>query len=156
MHQMVSIYYFFWVRYHPSKVYFQKKSWQETKYRPPFPPTTKPRPLNPFDRGPTSLVLAGYRLVVLRPFCFCLLSFPHHFCCSRLVLFRPTVYLLSYFFTHFLRCLSFPLVWLFFSSCNSCYWHFLLLLVSFLSCFYISVFTPIFFYTKRFKPLWAK
>ena len=96
MHQMVpTIYYFFWVKYHPSKIYSQKKSWQETKYRPPFPPTTKPHPLNPLDHGPTSLVLAGYRLVVLQPFCayftifcFCLLSFSRRFCHSRLVLFR--------------------------------------------------------------------
>ena len=92
MHQIVlNIYYFFWVRYHPSKVYFQKKSWQETKYRPPFPPTTKPHPLNPFDRGPTSLVLAGYRLVVPRPFCACFTIFcvylPRRFYCSRLALF---------------------------------------------------------------------
>ena len=96
MHQMVStIYYFFWVRYHPSKVYSQKKSWQETKYRLHFPSTTKPHLLNPLDRGPTSLVLARYRLVVLRPFCacftifyFCLLSFPCCFCHSKLDLFR--------------------------------------------------------------------
>ena len=92
MYQMVStIYYFFWVRYHPSRIYSQKKSWQETKYRPPFPPTTKPRPLSPFDHGPTSLVLVGYRLVVLRPFCACSTIFcvclPCCFCRSRLVLF---------------------------------------------------------------------
>ena len=79
-----TIYYFFWVKYHPNKVYSQKKSRQETKYRPHFPPTTKPHPLNPLDCGPTSLVLAGYRLVVLRPFCVC---FPHRFCPSRFVLF---------------------------------------------------------------------
>ena len=48
----------------PTRYLSQKKLRQETKYRLPFPPTTKPRPLNPFDRGPTSLVLAGYRLVV--------------------------------------------------------------------------------------------
>ena len=94
MHQMVpTIYYFFWVRYHPSRVYSQKKLRLETKYRPPFPPTTKPHLLNPLNRGPTSLILAGYRLVVLRPFCaystifcFCLLSFPCCFYCSRLAL----------------------------------------------------------------------
>ena len=87
-----TVYYFFWVRYHPSKAYSQKKSWQETKYRPHFPPTTKPRPLNSLDRGPTSLVLAGYRLVVLRPFYACSTVFcvclPRRFCRSRLVLFR--------------------------------------------------------------------
>ena len=38
---------------------------------------------------------------------------------------------LSYFFTCFLLCLSFPLVWLFFPSCVSCCWHSLLFLVSF-------------------------
>ena len=91
-----TIYYFFWVRYHSSKIYSQKKSRQETKYRPLFPPTTKPHPLNPLDRGPTSLVLAGYRLVVLRPFCACSTVFcvclPCSFCRSRLVLFRSAVW----------------------------------------------------------------
>ena len=48
--------------------------------------------MNPLDRGPTFLVLAGYRLVVLRPFCafstvFCV-CLPRCFYCSRLVLFR--------------------------------------------------------------------
>ena len=39
MHQIVpTIYNLFWVRYHPSKVYSQKKSHLETKYRPIFPP----------------------------------------------------------------------------------------------------------------------
>ena len=59
---------------------------------PLFPPTTKPHLLNPFNRGPTSLVLTGYRLVVLRPFCACSIVFcvclPRRFCRSRLVLFR--------------------------------------------------------------------
>ena len=92
MHQIVpTIYYFFWVRYHPSKIYSQKKSRQETKYRPPFSPTTKPHPLNPLNRGLTSLVLAGYRLVVSWPFCACSTIFcvclPRRFCRSRLVLF---------------------------------------------------------------------
>ena len=95
MHQVVpTIYDYFWVRYHPSKLYSQKKLRLETKYRPLFSPTTKPHRLNPLNRGPTSLVLAGYRLVVLRPLCafstifyFCLLSFPHHFYYSRLALF---------------------------------------------------------------------
>ena len=48
-----------------------------------------------YPTGPTSLVLAGYKLVVLRPlcacstiFCFCLLLFPRTFCRSRLALFR--------------------------------------------------------------------
>ena len=102
MHQMVlTIYYFFWVRYHPNKIYSLKKSQQETKYKPPFPSTTKPRPLNPLDHGPTSLVLAGYRLVVLQPFCACSIVFcvclPCRFCHSRSVLFRSTVclYLIS-------------------------------------------------------------
>ena len=63
----------------------------------PFPPTTKPHPLNPLDRGSTSLVLTGYKLVMLRPlcacsisFCFCLLSFQRRFYHRRLVLFRST------------------------------------------------------------------
>ena len=91
MHQMVpTIYYFFWVRYHPSKIYSQKKSRQETKYRPHFPPTTKPH-LNPLDRGPTSLVLVGYILVVPQPFFACFTIFyvclTRYFCLSRLTLF---------------------------------------------------------------------
>ena len=89
-----TIYYFFWVRYHPNRIYSQKKSWQETKYRPHFPSTTKPHPLNPLDRGPTSLVLASYRLVVLRPFCACStvswVCLPRCFYRSRLVLFYST------------------------------------------------------------------
>ena len=122
-----TIYYFFWVKYHPSKIYSQKKSQLETKYRSLFPPTTKPHPLNPFYRGPTSLVLAGYKLVVLWPlcvystiFCFCLLSFPRRFCCGKLALFCSVVCLCLISFMHFLLCLSFPLVWLFFPSRNSC------------------------------------
>ena len=59
---------------------------------PLFPLTTKPRPLNPLNCGPTSLVLARYRLVVLQPFCACSTVFcvclPRCFYCSRLVLFR--------------------------------------------------------------------
>ena len=59
---------------------------------PLFPLTTKPRPLNPLNCGPTSLVLARYRLVVLRPFCACSIVFcvclPRCFYCSRLVMFR--------------------------------------------------------------------
>ena len=94
---MVStIYYFFRVRYHPSRVYSQKKLGLETKYRLIFP-HHQTTPLNPLDRGPTSLMLAGHRLVELRPlctcstiFCFCFLSFPRHFCCTKLVLFRST------------------------------------------------------------------
>ena len=139
MHQMVpTIYYFFWIRYHPSKVYSQKKSWLKTKYRPNFPITTKPHPLNPLNRGPTSLVLVGYRLVVLQPFCacstifyFCLLSFLRCFCRSILVLFCSTMC-----FCLISSCVScyvchFPLVWLFFPSRDSCCRHFLLFLVSF-------------------------
>ena len=93
-----TIYYFYLVRDHPSRVYSQKKLQLETKYRPIFPPTIKPHPLNPLDRRFTSLVLAGYMLVVLRPLCdcstilcFCLLSFPRYFCRSRLVLFRSAM-----------------------------------------------------------------
>ena len=137
MHHIVpAIYYLFWIRYHPNRVHSQKKSRLETKYRSLFPPTTKPNSLNPLDHGPTSLVLAGHKLVVLQPlctcstiFCFCLLSFPHCFCRSKLVLFRFVVSL-SYFFMSFL-CLSFPLIWLFFLSRNSYCWHFLLFLISF-------------------------
>ena len=150
MNQMVlTIYYFFWVRYHLDRVYSQKKLQLETKYRPHFPLTTKPHPLNPLDCGPTSLVLAGYRLVVLRPFCacstvfcFCLLSFSRRFCHSRLVLFYSAA--------------CFCLI----SSCVSCcVCHFLWFGFSFLHaiptvpcffalCFFILVFTPIFFIQK--------
>ena len=81
-----TIYYFFWVRYHPSKIYSQKKSRQETKYRPPFSLTTKPHPLNPFDHRPTSLVL-----VLPRPLCAYFIIFyvclPRRFCHSRLDMF---------------------------------------------------------------------
>ena len=112
-----TIYYFFWVRYHPSRIYSQKKSWQETKYRPPFPSTTKPHPLNPLNRGPTSLVLAGYRLVVLRLFCACSIIFcvclPRRFYRSKLALFCSTTWL-CLISSHVSYCvLSFPLVWLF-------------------------------------------
>ena len=158
MHQMVpTIYYFFWVRYHPSKIYSQKKSRQETQYRPLFPPTTKPRPLNPLDHGPTSLVLAGYRLAVLRSSCACSTVFcvclPRCFCYSRLVLFRFVVSL-SYFFMSFL-CLSFSLIWLFFLSRNSYCWHFLLFLISFHRASSYQ-FSRLSFYTKEFGPLWAR
>ena len=147
MHQMVpTIYYFFWVRYYPNKIYSQKKSRQETKYRPPFPPTTKPHPLNPFNHGPTSVVLAGYRLVVPRPFCVCL---PRHFCRSKLALFCSAAWL-YYFFTHFMLCfvisfgLTLPLG--VFAANTSCCSLFLS------PCFFILVFTSI-FYTKGFGPL---
>ena len=156
MHQMVpTIYYFFWVKYHPNKVYSQKKSRQETKYRPHFPPTTKPHPLNPLDRGPTSLVLAGYRLVVLQPFCVC---FPHRFCRSRLVLFHFAacfVLFLHKFPAMFIIFLWFGFSFLFFSLRDSCCWHFLLFLVSF--CHASSYqFSSLSFYTKEFGPLWAR
>ena len=129
MYQMIpTIYYLLWVRYHPIRVYSQKKSRLETKYRPSFRPTTKPRPLNPLNRGPTSLVLAGYSLVVLCPLCacstifyFCLLSFPHCFSCSRLVLFCSAscfVLFLHTFPATFV--IFFFLVWLFFPSHDSC------------------------------------
>ena len=153
-----TIYYFFWLRYHPSKIYSQKKSWQETKYRPPFPPNTKPCPLNPLDRGPTSLVLARYRLVVLRPFCACSIVFcvclPCLFCHNRLVLFRSATCCLissrvSCYICHF------PLVWLFFLSRDSYCWHFLPFLVSF-RCASSYQFSRLSFYTKEFGPLWAR
>ena len=47
---------------------FPKRSHgKKPNINPFFPPTTKPCPLNPLDRGPTSLVLVGYRLVVPWP-----------------------------------------------------------------------------------------
>ena len=136
MHQMVpTIYYFFWIRYHSSRIYSQNKSWQETKYKPPFPPTTKPRPLNPFDRGPTSLVLTGYRLVMLWPFCACSTIFcvclPHRFCRSRLVMFHSAACFVLFPSRVSCYVCCFPLVWLFFPSRDSCCWHFLPFLVSF-------------------------
>ena len=149
-----TIYYFFWVRYHPNKIYSQNKSWQKTKYRPPFPPTTKPRPLNSLDRGPTSLVLAGYRLVVLRPFCacftifcFCLLSFPCRFYNSRLVLFHSTACFclissrVSYCVCHFLR-FGFSFLHMIPAADTSCCSLFLFIML-----FHI-VFTPILLYKK--------
>ena len=42
---------------------------------------------------------------------------------------------------HFLLCLSFPLVWIFFPSRNSYCWHFFLFLVSFHHVFHISFHT---------------
>ena len=96
---VLAIYYLFWVRYHPSRYILDWKSNID-----PLSPTTKPHPLNPLDRGPSSLVLAGYRLVVLRSsyacstiFCFCLLSFPLCFWHSRIALFRSAtcLYLIS-------------------------------------------------------------
>ena len=148
MHQMVpTIYYFFWVRYHPSKVYSQKKSRQETKYRPSFPPTTKPLPLNPLNHGPTSIVLARYRLVVLRPFCACSTVFcvclPRRFCCNRLVLFRSTTCLclissrVSCCVCHFLQ-FGFSLLHAFpaaDTSCRSLFLFIVLFHISFLAYF---------------------
>ena len=155
MHQMVpTIYYFFWIRYHPSKVYSQKKSRLETKYRPHFPPTTKPHPLNPHDRGPTSFVLAEYRLMVLWPFCacstifcFCLLSFPHHFCYSILVFFRSTtcfvLFLHAFLAAFVVSCVSFGFSFLQFgfsflhaipttnTSCCSLFFFIVLLYINF-------------------------
>ena len=142
MHQMVStIYYLFWVRYHPSKVYSQKKSRLETKYRPPFPPTTKPHRLNPLDHGPTSLVLAGYRLVMLQPlcvystiFCFCFLSFPRRFYRRRVVLFRSAACLclisscISYCVCHFLW-FSFSFLHTILAVDTSCYSLFLFIVL---------------------------
>ena len=132
-----TIYYFFWVRYHPNKVYSQKKSRQETKYRPSFPPTTKPHPLNPLDRGPTSLVLARYRLVVLRPFCACSTIFcvclPHRFCRSRLALFYSAAWLCLISSRVSWCVLSLPLVWLFLHAIpaadTSCYPLFLFIML---------------------------
>ena len=95
--------------------YIPKRSYVWKPNIDPFPPTTKPRPLNPLDCGPTSHKFAGYRLVVLQPFyaCstifyFCLLSFPRDFCRSKLVLFRSVACFclisscISYWVCHFL------------------------------------------------------
>ena len=144
MHQMVpTIYYFFWIRYHPNKIYSQKKSRQETKYGPPFPPTTKPHPLNPLDRGPTSFVLAGYRLVVPRPFCACFTIFcvclPRRVYHSRLVLFRSAacfVLFLHTFPTTFVIFLRFGFSFLHMipatdTSCRSLFLFVVLLHISF-------------------------
>ena len=151
-----TIYYFFWLRYHPSKIYSQKKSWQETKYRPPFPPTTKPRPLNPLDRGPTSFVLARYRLVMLRPFCACSTVFcvclSCRFCHNRLVLFRSTTCFVLFLHVFPATFVIFLLVWLFFPSRDSCCWHFLPFLVSF-RCASSYQFSRLSFYTKEFRSL---
>ena len=120
----------------------------------PFSPTTKPHPLNPLNRGLTSLVLAEYRLVVLRPlcaystiFCFCLLSFPCCFCCSRLALFCSVACLClisSWFPTVFV--ISCSLAFLSFMQ-------FLLLTLPTVPCFFslyffILVFTPILLYKR--------
>ena len=85
-----TIYYFFWVRYHPSRIYSQKKSWQETKYKPLFPH----HQTTPFE-SPWSWAHLPcsdwHRLVVPWLFCayftvFCV-YLPCHFCRSRLALF---------------------------------------------------------------------
>ena len=138
-----------------NKAFSQKKFFLETQNRlfSPHHQTTLSQSLN---REPTSLVLAKYKLVVLRPlcacsiiFCCCLLLFPQCFYRCKLVLFHPATYLfcpclflwkrvwalglalfsfvffpilfpfsftfflplaLSYFFIHFLLCLSFPFI----------------------------------------------
>ena len=105
-------YYFFWVRYHPSKISFPKEVTAGNQIQTPlFPPTTKPRPLNPLDRGPTSLVLAGYRLVVPRPFCACSplssVFVSHAISAVADQLCFGLLRVLSYFFTCFLLFLSF-------------------------------------------------
>ena len=144
-----TIYYFFWVRYHPSRIYSQKKSWQETKYRPPFPSTTKPRPLNLLDREPTSLVLAEYKLVVLQPFCACSTVFcvclPRRFCRSRLVLFHSTACFVL--FLHAFPVTFVIFLWFGFSflhmipaadiSCRSLFLFIVLFHISFLTYFFI-------------------
>ena len=120
----------------------------------PFSPTTKPHPLNPLDRGPTSLVLAGYRLVVPRPFCACFTIFcvclPHRVCRSRLVLFCSTACFVLFLHT----CPTTFVIFLWFgfsflhmipAADTSCRFLFLF------SCFFILVFTSILLY-KRF---WA-
>ena len=137
----------------------QKKSRQETKYRPPFPPTTKPRPLNPLDRGPTSFVLVGYRLVVLRPFCaystvFCV-CLPRSFYRSRLVLFRSAACFVL--FLHAFPAMFAIFLWFGFSflrvilvADTSCYSLFLFIML-----LHISLHTY-HFIQKGFGLLWTK
>ena len=109
----------------------------------------------------TSLILVGYKLVVLQPFCacltifcFCLLSFPRHFCHSRLVLFCSTGCFclissrISCCVCHFFR-FGFSFLHVIPVTDTSCYSLFLFIVP------FILVFTPI-FYTKGFKPLKAK
>ena len=138
-----TIYYHFWVRYHPSRVYSQKKLQLEAKYRSLFPTTIKPHPLNPLDRGLSSLVLAGYRLVVLRPFCACSTVFciclPCRFCRSKLVLFHSAacfILFLHAFPTTFVISLWFGFSFLHmiptaYTSCRSLFLLVMLLYISF-------------------------
>ena len=86
--------------------YISKRSYGRKPNIDPFSPYHQTTPFEFLNRGPTSLVLVGYRLVMLRSlcacstiFCFCLLSFPCSFCCSKLVLFHPVSCL-------FCQCLS--------------------------------------------------
>ena len=61
-----------------------------------FPPTTNPHPLNPLTMGPPLLYWLGTSWWCSTIFCFCLLSFPRCFCCSRLVLFNLVACLFSF------------------------------------------------------------
>ena len=85
---------------------FPKEATAKNQIQTPFSSYHQTTPSESLDRGSTSLVLAMYRLVVLRSlcayatiFCFCLLLFPRRFCCSKLVLFCPAACL-------FYTCLS--------------------------------------------------
>ena len=149
-----TIYYFFWVRYHPNKVYSQKKLQLETKYRPllPSPPnhtlyiplTVGPPPLywlgigwwcsSPPVLAPLSSVFVFFHShtisAVTNQFCFILL-------CVFVLFFHafPAVFVISFglaflSFTQFLL-LTLPVVPCFFSSY-----------------FFILVFTPIFLYKR--------
>ena len=102
----LAIHYLFWAKCHPNKAFSQKRLWLKTQNK-LFSPHHQTTPSESLDCGPTSLVLARYRLVVLLLLCacstilyFCLLLFPQCFCRCKLVLFRPTVCL-------FYPCLSF-------------------------------------------------
>ena len=103
---MVSNHGFFWEYVLLGWYLAQKRLWLKTQNK-LFSPHHQTTPSESLDCGPTSLVLARYRLVVLLLLCacstilyFCLLLFPQCFCRCKLVLFRPTMCL-------FYPCLSF-------------------------------------------------
>ena len=158
MHQMVpAIYYLFWVRYHPSRVYSQKKSRLETKYRPIFPPPPNHILWIPLTMGPPPLYWLGTGWwcsgpYVLAPLSFVFVFFRSHaisvivdlFC---FVLQHVSVLFLHVFPTMFV--ISFGLAFLSFTQ-------FLLLTLLAIPCFFllyyfILVFTPILLY----KRIWA-
>ena len=145
-----AIYYLFWVRYHLSRVYSQKKSRLKTKYRPLFPLPPNHTLWIHLTVGPSPLYWLGTGWwcsdpCVLAPLSsFFLVLFPCHLCCSKLALFCFGV----------CPCLI--------SSCISCYvCHFLWFGFSFLhaipaadtSCFSLFLFIVLFhisFHTYHF------